>query len=192
MGSWLTCVEHPGLPPQAIALRPSGAVIASIFIFLLLLSAGGCKKNAGDELTPLATLEEQMQNPDADVRCVAVRQLKWMAPKGTEAVPLLIKALADKDAGVRYEAANGIAQFGAAASQAVPDLIVALGDQDVEVKTAAAHALGTMGTSGVAAMSALEKATRDATPEVRDEAAKAIKTIKVVLDYNRLHPKPDK
>ena len=174
------------------AFRPSGARSALILFALLLLTLGGCKKNTGNELTPLATLEEEMQSPDADVRCVAVRQLKWLAPKGTEAIPLLIKALADKDGAVRYEAAEGIDQFGSAAAQAVPALIAALGDHEPEVKVAAAHALGTMGPAGIAAMSALETAARDANPEVREAAAKAIKSIKVVLEYNRTNPKPDK
>jgi hypothetical protein len=161
-----------------------------LFAILIIASLLGCRKHASQEQTPLEALTELARSKEPGDRWWAIKQLGNRAPKKTEAVPLLIEALADEDENVRYVATEGLSKFGKAAAEAVPKLTDLLRDPSAMVRSGAVLALKNMGEAAVPALPALSAvAQRDGSQEVRADANLAITTIKQVKHFQDLGAK---
>ena len=75
------------------------------------------------------------------MRHSAAFQLRFAGAAAKEAVPALLKTLADSDSDVRWVTAGTLGAVGAGSQQVVPALVRALQDPTAQVRGAAAEAL---------------------------------------------------
>ncbi|MBT3380507.1 MAG: hypothetical protein HOJ57_37090 [Lentisphaerae bacterium] len=135
------------------------------WILVLLLALNSAAQLVRTELI------RDLRSPHAVVRRHAAAKLGREG--AVEAIPHLLKALADSDAGVRASAARALGQT--KDKRATPSLVKALGDTDDRVRTYAAYALGEIRDS--AAARGLIAALRDRCWTVRDQAAWALREL---------------
>jgi HEAT repeat protein len=117
-----------------------------------------------------ATLDD-----DQELRDEAHHVLKIMGQEAVRkggAVPLLVKALADRDEATRARAAECLAALGPGASEAVPALVAALTDESPAVRRAAAFAAGKLGSKSVVPL--LIEAITDRDEAARSQAAECL------------------
>ena len=124
----------PRLIPMLDATRESKADNRASIARLL----GTLKADAKPALDALAAAAAN--DPDAKVRSVSLVSAAQIA-EPDQAVPLLVKGLADKDAAVRLVAAARFKSLGTPAEAAVKPLAAALEDSDIRVRDAAGEAL---------------------------------------------------
>ena len=143
-----------------------------------LLLVLGCSSRESVEWTPLDDLLARLNDPSADLRYSALREIKEQGP-GTaqKAVPQIIAALKDRDATVRYGAALAVPLCGHEAAAAVPTLIDMLQDKDPLVRAAAAAAFPALGPKSREAVPALQNLIQDREKRVREAATHALKQI---------------
>jgi HEAT repeat protein len=151
----------------------------------LVLFAAGCRhQKPVEDLPKLDELTQQMQSTDKGDRYEAVRRLPRLVATSTEAVPLLIAALADKDEDIRWVATDGLAKSGTASAAAAPKLIELLRDPSPTVRGGAATALSTLGVAGLSGVSTLEAvAASDRDADVRSEAKRAVTKLRQLQHY---------
>jgi HEAT repeat protein len=118
-----------------------------------------------------------MEDTSPRVRNSVINALCWIRA-GKEAVPALIRAMAEEDDSNRKAAGSALTTFGV---EAVPDLIVALKDRDIRIRRGAVWALldlgGELAWNGelpTPIVPALIQALRDKDDEVREGAAFAL------------------
>jgi HEAT repeat protein len=120
----------------------------------------------------LKTLLESANNPDADVRVVAVEALGSVVPAQEKAVEALLPSLKDKNEAVREQALFSLVRMGPAARSAVPALIEILEQRGNDAgQGLAAQALGSIGPEAAKAVPALRAALKNPDPYVRQWAA---------------------
>ena len=100
-----------------------------------------------------------------------------MGSQAAEAIPALIRALADQSPEVRQAVAEALGTIGLQISDVVPALAQALADQNIAVREAVAEALRIIGPQAMEAVPALIQALADQSPEVRQAVAEALKAI---------------
>lgn len=91
-----------------------------------------------DSADAVTALADQCDDPNPDVRACAIFALGTFRERATEAVPVLIKKLADPSVYVGQMAADSLARIG---QSATPALIEALKDDSPTVRGRAARAL---------------------------------------------------
>ena len=112
------------------------------------------------KMTEIQQHIENLEDPNAFVRCVAAYALGKIGEQAAPAVPALTKALEDPDADVRHGVARALGKIGEQAAPAVSALTKALKDPAADVRRVAAYALGKIGEQAAPAVSALTKAPR--------------------------------
>lgn len=85
-----------------------------------------------------------LRQAGGDALVERLRDAASRALAGREALPAMVKTLADEDAAVRYWGATGLGNLGSAAASAEQDLTVCLKDSSPSVRVAAARALARM------------------------------------------------
>ncbi len=145
--------------------------IRETWLFAGLLAAAafmacGCADPAKEPVSHWIT---QLRGNDADDRAEA---REWLAKKGMEAVPDLVKLLADEDTVVAMSAAEVLVKIG---REAVPGLVDALKSGDPRGRGWAAHTLGGIGKDARDAIPALQEARKD--PALRMSATEALQKI---------------
>jgi CubicO group peptidase (beta-lactamase class C family) len=111
---------------------------------------------------------------DPEVRWASVVALTHI---GADAVPSLVKALADEKDDVRANAALTLGRIGKQAKAAVPGLTAALKDRSSRVRENAAEALGSLGPDAGTAVEALLVCLSDRDPYVAGKSAEALSRI---------------
>jgi HEAT repeat protein len=102
---------------------------------------------AGTEAVPALTAA--LTHPEARYwACIALSEI---GPPAKDAVPGLIKVLADEQPQIRLQATIALAEIGPLAKSAVLDLTKLLGDKSEPVRNAAVFALGRIGDKNAAA-----------------------------------------
>ena len=127
------------------------------------ISAVRRMQGAGDVAGLVATLDHR----DPDLRYAAAEALAALGAK--EAIPSLMRCLADPHQGVRWKAAEALARMG---TGALPAVAAALENPDPDVRWRAAVVLGDVGGAGAA--EALVRALRDEDRYVRSRAEQAL------------------
>lgn len=126
----------------------------------------GCADPAKE---PVSHWIVQLRGNNADDRAEA---REWLAKKGTEAVPDLVKLLGDEDTVVAMSAADVLVKIG---RDAVPGLVEALRTGAPRGRGWAAHSLGGIGKEAKDAVPALQEARKD--PALRTAASEALQKI---------------
>lgn len=127
-------------------------------------------KNSGAD-ERVQELIEQLQDPDANVRWIAVVELGQMKEKAVSAIPALTIALTDSDMDVRKKTVFALEKIGEAAA---PALVCALKNEDRTVCRLASESLVEMGEAGLrAVIDAARK--QELTPDVAKATIEAIK-----------------
>ncbi|HEC84212.1 MAG: hypothetical protein DRR08_10325 [Candidatus Parabeggiatoa sp. nov. 2] len=118
-----------------------------------------------------------------EVCLAAADVLGKLGPVAAQAIPHLMKVLADSHEEVRWVAEEALDKIDSrwwqnkAASRAVPHLVKALSDRESDVRRAAAEALGSMGPAAQPAIPYLVKALADNKNYVRKAATCALDNI---------------
>jgi HEAT repeat protein len=123
----------------------------------------------------LPTLEEQVRDPNVQIRLGAVDVLEMLWHAAEPAAPALIQALTDSNRFVRWASARTLGKMGPVQpATAVPALARLLFDDDLDVRLSAATALDRFGPAAEAAVPDLIRAT---TASDADERIAAIRTL---------------
>ena len=122
-------------------------------------------------------LLEAQNNPNPQVRELAVVALAELPVPIAKRVSALTKALRDAAARVRRRAARAMGDFGAHAIAAVPALVTGLKDGDTSVRRDCAGTLGRLGPAAAPAATALAALLADADTRSRVVAATALKRV---------------
>jgi HEAT repeat protein len=136
-------------------------IVLAVGTYLLYLKY--TRSNAADE-----------PSPEQEKALAQGRDVSSLTP---EAVPVHVKALADKDAAQRQKAARALWQIGPRAKAATPALLGAVKDPDAEVRALAAKALGPVSEGTADAVPSLVEALKDPQADVRREAAASLAEI---------------
>lgn len=120
---------------------------------------------------------EFLGSPDIRTRGEAALALVAAGPLAKDALPALVKALADENSGIRRYCARAIGGLGPLAKSAVPELISALSDEGAAVRYDSAKALGAIGPGAAEAIPALKRTMADTNGAVANAAKVAIKRI---------------
>jgi HEAT repeat protein len=132
----------------------------------LALSVAGCADPASQ---PVSHWISQLRENDAEERAEA---REWLAKKGKDAVPELVKLLADDDTVVAMSASDILVKIG---RDSVPGLVVTLRTGAPKARGWAVHSLGEIGKDALEAVPALHEARKD--PALRTAAFEAIQKI---------------
>ncbi|MEK7467600.1 MAG: hypothetical protein AAB074_09325 [Planctomycetota bacterium] len=138
-----------------------GALGAGFFALIL-----GCADPAKQPVSHWIT---QLRENDADDRAEA---REWLAKKGKDAVPELVKLLADDDTVVAMSASDVLVRIG---RDAVPELVGTLRAGAPKARGWAARTLGAIGKDAIEAAPALHEARKD--PALRTAALDALQKI---------------
>jgi HEAT repeat protein len=122
-------------------------------------------------------LLDAQNNPNPQVRELAVVALSELPVPAAKRVAALSKALRDTHARVRRRAARALGDFGVHAIPAVPVLTAGLKDPDSSVRRDCAGALGRLGPAAVPAAASLVALLSEPETRSRVVAATAVKRI---------------
>jgi HEAT repeat protein len=125
----------------------------------------------------LDVLTEALNNPNPQVRELAVVALAELPVSPVRRVTALVKAMRDMSSRVRRRAARALGDFGVNALPAVPVLIEGMQDFDLSVRRDCAGALGRLGSAAHAAANGLVWLLGEADTRTRVVAATALKRI---------------
>ncbi len=123
---------------------------------------------------PAEALRSSLTDVEVDVRIWAATLLRQAGPEARDALPSLVRALADSDSIVRGQSAFALAAIG---PPAVPGLVEALKSQDINARRLAIFALGKIGPEAKSAKDALAPLLKDPDPEIRQSCANALEKI---------------
>jgi hypothetical protein len=132
-----------------------------------------------DNQTGLAldVLVEALNNPNNQVRELAVVALAELQVSSAKRVAALTRGLQDPASRVRRRAARALGDFGANAIPSIPVLIAGLRDHDTSVRRDCAGALGRLGPAAYAATEALVGMLAEPDVRIRVVSATALKRI---------------
>jgi HEAT repeat protein len=119
----------------------------------------------------LSILGEALEDPDAEVRRVAVSALWRLGAKAVAAGPSLVRRLGDGDRDVRNRALAALVNMGPACAATLTD---GLESEEASVRAGCAFALGRLGPAASTSVPALESSLDDDDPLVRATAAAAL------------------
>lgn len=122
-------------------------------------------------------LLEAQNNPNPQVRELAVVALAELPVPSTKRVNALAKALRDAAARVRRRAARALGDFGVHALPAVPPLVTGLRDVDTSVRRDCAGTLGRLGPAGAPGAAGLVALLTEPETRSRVVAATALKRV---------------
>ncbi|MBM3983576.1 MAG: hypothetical protein FJ304_25560 [Planctomycetes bacterium] len=122
-------------------------------------------------------LLEAQNNPNPQVRELAVVALAELPVPLTKRVNALAKALRDSAARVRRRAARALGDFGVHALPAVPPLVSGLRDSDTSVRRDCAGTLGRLGPAGAPGAAGLVALLTEPETRSRVVAATALKRV---------------
>jgi HEAT repeat protein len=125
----------------------------------------------------LDVLTEALNNPNGQVRELAVVALAELPVPAARRVAALAKAIGDGSGRVRRRAARALGDFGAHALPALPRLSAALKDPDPSVRRDAAGALGRLGPASHTGADGLVGLLAEQETRTRVVAATALKRI---------------
>lgn len=148
-----------------------------------LMEIANALATTGKKIVPacIRALEEKRK-----LRFYALQVLIQVGPDAQDAVPALIKTLADPDATLRHEAEFALGAIGPKAVAAVPSLIKSLTDQEDNVRYGACYALGKIGPAARKAGPALAKMAQQSKDSFGQVAA-IWALLKIAPDYPRLN-----
>jgi HEAT repeat protein len=130
-----------------------------VALFAGSLAAGPNPKDAAKHIKDLKTSKDVKVRANALVEIGKLGQLQKSLV--AEALPDVVKALADKDAGVRAAAAKSYGMLDPKPDEAVPALLKLVKEDKVAaVQVAAVEGLGMMGTAAAAATKDLRELAR--------------------------------
>lgn len=125
----------------------------------------------------LDVLVEAQNNPNPQVRELAVVALAELPVSPHKRVTALVKAMQDSSARVRRRAARALGDFGMHALPAVPPLTAALKDPDGSVRRDSAGTLGRLGPAGGPGVAGLVALLAEPDTRTRVVVAAALKRI---------------
>jgi HEAT repeat protein len=157
----LVRMGKPGIDAAFGLKMPDGRLHPSVFEAI--------EELGGDAIEVIPALVSCLSSKDDGLNAAFV--LKRL---GSQAIPPLLRALAEPSAEGRENAAYALGLMEAGAAQAVPALARALGDQEARVREEVAEALGKIGPTAGSAVPALALALKDPEREVREAAAEAL------------------
>lgn len=122
-------------------------------------------------------LIEAQNNPNPQVRELAIVALSELPVPATKRVNALAKGLRDSAARVRRRAARALGDFGVHAIPAVPGLVTGLRDSDTSVRRDCAGTLGRLGPAGAPGAPGLVALLTEPETRSRVVAATALKRV---------------
>ncbi len=152
--------------------RTARSVLALLAVLAVPFGRGVLADDPADGT--VAALVQALADADPFVAGAAAEALSGI---GSEAVPVLSRALEDPRESVRQGAAIALGKLGKAAHAAAPALVRALSDPKENVRWCAVNALGAIGTVASAGIPALREALHDADEDVRHGAALALERV---------------
>jgi HEAT repeat protein len=129
------------------------------------------------EAVRVRKLIEIVEQPFADERLHAIRQLGTMGTLAKKAVSVLIKASKENNAEIKKSSLEALGEIGPAAAAAVPAVVAALSDADNGVRWNAAGALEKLGPAASEAVPALIAALNDRNQGIQWRASGALAKI---------------
>jgi HEAT repeat protein len=138
-------------------------------------SMAGALVNIGKPVVPLVI--KLLDNPNDDVRSLALRVLGNIGPEADEAIPFLLNKIKDRDKMIALAAGQALAHIGG--KDVVLALTALLEDSEDYVRYYAANTLGYMGPDASEALPSLLKCLEDEEARVRASAAIAIGSIEI-------------
>jgi HEAT repeat protein len=123
---------------------------------------------------PAEALRSSLTDVEVDVRIWAATLLRQAGPEARDALPSLVRALADSDSIVRGQSAFALAAIG---PPAVPGLVETLKSQDINARRLAIFALGKIGPEAKSVKDALTPLLKDPDPEIRQSCANTLEKI---------------
>ncbi len=122
-------------------------------------------------------LLEAQDNPNPQVREMAVVALAELQVPAAKRVAALAKGMRDSSARVRRRAARALGDFGVQAIPAMPTLVIGLRDADTSVRRDCAGTLGRLGPAAGPAVHGLVNLLGEADTRCRVVAATALKQV---------------
>ncbi len=122
-------------------------------------------------------LLETQNNPNPQVRELAVVALAELSVPAAKRVAALAKGMRDASARVRRRAARAMGDFGVQAIPAVPALVIGLHDADTSVRRNCAGTLGRLGPAAAPAVTGLVNLLAEPETRSRVVAATALKRV---------------
>ncbi|MFO0813288.1 MAG: HEAT repeat domain-containing protein [Gemmatales bacterium] len=137
------------------------------------LSVAGSASNTGSGMSgSLPDLVKALEN--TATRAKAAEALGLMGEKARDAIPSLLKHLADQDEFVQRTTMTALTKIGNPSKTDLPIMVAALSDSNVNMRRYAATTLEKMGTDARSVSNELVAAIRDMDPVVRQSAARAV------------------
>ncbi len=108
--------------------------------------AAGTLAMVGSKVIPYITPLLSHEHPD--VRLLAITILRYLGPRGAEAMDDIIPLLEDPEPNIRAQVICALAKFGPSSEPVIPQIIKQLGDPSEDILTCAVVALGVATNKG--------------------------------------------